>query len=124
LLKVFTIFHVKKGTREMNNEPVAWNGKPLQANTITFNNINSDWVMQITADRKIIVNENVEVSDAAQAVLDALQNLLVTPHPAKTLTDEEITELANEYLCYILQDYETTNVYDFARAILRKAQEK
>jgi len=104
----------------MNNEPVAWNGKPLQANTITFNNINSDWVMQITADRKIIVNENVEVSDAAQAVLDAVQNLLVTPHPAKTLTAEEINQVAKE----CKWDYDEMNVVDFARAILRKAQEK
>jgi hypothetical protein len=43
-------------------------------------------------------------------------------HPAKTLTDEEIHQLAeyhgiNDWL------YETS-VTDFARAILRKAQEK
>ena len=102
----------------MNNEPVAWNGKPLQANTITFNNINSDWVMQFTADKKIIVNEDVEVSVAAQAVLDAVQNLLVTPHPAKTLTDEEILELSEQWLDMSWK----TGVIDFARAILRKAQ--
>ena len=40
------------------------------------------------------------------------------------LTDEEITELANEYLCYISHEYEVTGIYKFARAILRKAQEK
>ena len=39
------------------------------------------------------------------------------------LTDEEITELANEYLCYISHEYEVTGIYKFARAILRKAQE-
>jgi len=105
----------------MNNEPVAWNGKPLQANTITFNNINSDWVMQITADRKIIVNEDVEVSDAAQAVLDVVQNLLVVPHPAKTLTDEEIKEIWKE----TVEHGSIGDMYmqRFARAILRKAQE-
>ena len=42
----------------------------------------------------------------------------------RTLTDEEITELANEYLCYISHEYEVTGIYKFARAILRKAQEK
>jgi len=42
----------------------------------------------------------------------------------KQLTDEEITELANEYLCYISHEYEVTGIYKFARAILRKAQSK
>jgi hypothetical protein len=45
-------------------------------------------------------------------------------HPAKTLTDEEIDELANKYL-YVLNDIPYSNdIKDFARAILRKAQEK
>ena len=39
-------------------------------------------------------------------------------HPAKTLTDEEIEKLAYEY--NLLDDFPL----DFARAILRKAQEK
>ena len=40
-------------------------------------------------------------------------------HPAKTLTDEEIEEVWTEITCQEL------NVpYSFARAILRKAQEK
>ena len=43
---------------------------------------------------------------------------------AKTLTDEEIEELANKYL-YVLNDVPYANdIKDFARAILRKAQEK
>ena len=42
----------------------------------------------------------------------------------KTLTDEEIDELANKYL-YVLNDVPYANdIKDFARAILRKAQEK
>ena len=40
-------------------------------------------------------------------------------HPAKTLTDEEIWAIANDYFVG-KSDY----VYGFARAILRKAQEK
>ena len=43
-------------------------------------------------------------------------------HPAKTLTDEEITAVSKE----IFKDYKNFHHYqiDFARAILRKAQEK
>jgi len=40
--------------------------------------------------------------------------------PAKTLTDEEIKELSEEHLDMDWQ----TGVIDFARAILKKAQEK
>ena len=47
-----------------------------EPNTITFHNSNADWVMRITADRRIEVNEDVEVSEAAQKVLDAMQYLL------------------------------------------------
>jgi len=43
--------------------------------------------------------------------------------PAKTLTDEEIEDLANKYL-YVLNDIPyAKDIKDFARAILRKAQE-
>ena len=42
----------------------------------------------------------------------------------KQLTDEEIDELANKYL-YVLNDVPYANdIKDFARAILRKAQDK
>ena len=45
-------------------------------------------------------------------------------HPVKELTDEEIDEVANKYL-YVLNDVPYANdIKDFARAILRKAQEK
>ena len=44
-------------------------------------------------------------------------------HPVKELTDEEIDEVANKYL-YVLNDVPYANdIKDFARAILRKAQE-
>ena len=43
---------------------------------------------------------------------------------SKPLSDEEIDELANKYL-YVLNDVPYANdIKDFARAILRKAQEK
>jgi hypothetical protein len=49
--------------------------------------------------------------------------------PAKTLTDEEIEELAKQYkdVDYTLDDEEPFDVFDysgFARAILKKASEK
>ena len=45
-------------------------------------------------------------------------------HPAKTLTDEEIEHLYDEF--HYLNECEewVLNYIDFARAILRKAQEK
>ena len=58
--------------------------KAIEPHTTTFHNLNSDWVMpdwvmRITADRRIEVNEDVEVTEAAQKVLDALQHLLKPP---------------------------------------------
>ena len=45
-------------------------------------------------------------------------------HPAKTLTDEEIEVLASKHLCYQIEGSEVSGIFNFARAILRKAQEK
>jgi hypothetical protein len=45
-------------------------------NTITFCQQDSTWVMRITADRRIEVNEGVDVTEAAQKVLEAMQHLL------------------------------------------------
>jgi hypothetical protein len=45
-------------------------------------------------------------------------------HPAKTLTDEEIEVLASKHLCYQIEGSEVSGVFNFARAIIRKAQEK
>jgi transcription elongation factor Elf1 len=53
-----------------------------QPTEIAFRDTNTDWVMRITADRRIEVNEDVEVTVAAQAVLNALQHLL-TPKQEK-----------------------------------------
>ena len=45
-------------------------------NTISFHSRNSDWVMRITADRRIEVAEGVDVTEAAQKVLGAMQGML------------------------------------------------
>jgi len=63
-----------------------------EPNTITFQNINADWVMRITADRRIEVNEDVEATEAAQKVLDAMQYLLKARRLWVGLTDEEALE--------------------------------
>ena len=110
------------------SEPVTWNYNDpnIAPNTITFNNVNSTWVMQITADRKIIVNEDVEVSEAAQAVLNAMQPLLSKAHPAKTLTDEEIIETVKDHFIGAIKlgiVLTNDNLLSFARAILKKASE-
>jgi CDGSH-type Zn-finger protein len=44
--------------------------------------------------------------------------------PFKDLTDEEIAELSDKILCYQIYDNKESGVFEFARAILRKAQEK
>lgn len=64
-----------------------------EPNTITFHNSNVDWVMRITADRRIEVNEDVEVSEAAQKVLDAMQYLLKAQRTWVGLTNDELTDL-------------------------------
>jgi len=50
----------------------------LPQHIITFFSATA-WVMRITADRRIEVNEGVEVTEAAQAVLDALAPMLFKP---------------------------------------------
>ena len=49
----------------------------------------NSWVMRITADRRIEVNEDVDVTEAAQKVLAAMQYLLQPKREWVGLTDEE-----------------------------------
>jgi hypothetical protein len=44
-------------------------------------------------------------------------------HPAE-LTDEEIEAIASKHLCYQIEGSEVSGVFNFARAILKKASEK
>ena len=66
----------------------------MTPNTIEFRSTSSDntWVMRITADRKIEVNEDVDVTFAAQKVLDAMQYLLEAQRTWVGLTDEELAD--------------------------------
>ena len=64
-----------------------------EQNTITFSTSSVDWVMRITADRCIEVNEGVEVTEAAKKVLEAMQWMLKPAQEPKRpwvgLTDED-----------------------------------
>ena len=94
----------------MNNEPIAWmllgleDRKPKLINLQVIDHLEGTWIPLYT-------------------------------HPAKTLTDEEIEEIIkkiasnNEYVYSLYEDFEgiefsRVGIFDFARAILRKAQEK
>jgi hypothetical protein len=83
----------------MNNEPVAW----------------------INLDR--FKDEALYLADCVSE--NEVENMgITTPlytHPAKTLTDEEITEIFDT--TFQVRDYQDSFI-KFARAILRKAQEK
>ena len=85
-------------------------------NIIEFRNtsIVNEWVMRITADRRIEVNEDVEVTYAAKKVLEAVQHLLTPQRTWIGLTDEEISELIRA----------THNTGSFVRAIEAKLKEK
>jgi predicted RNA binding protein with dsRBD fold (UPF0201 family) len=52
----------------------------MTPNTIEFsttqNDLHNTWVMRITADRRIEVNEEVEVTESAKKVLEAMQWML------------------------------------------------
>ena len=77
----------------MNNEPVAW--------------MREDCYRGITWGFQKIYDDDIPLYT----------------HPAKTLTDEEITQVFDE--CYPNNaDGDVVTLIDFARAILRKAQEK
>ena len=79
----------------MNNEPVAW-------------------MVQYKGKHDFTFYKPVSHDDA---VIEPLYT-----HPAKTLTDEEIVEIFQR-LFNVNKSWETL-VFEFARAILRKAQEK
>ena len=86
----------------MNNEPVAWNEEE-------FNHIAYSYRSWLASDPK-------GVADRYQELVNYVQSIA---HPAKTLTDEEIKEV------WMNRPVNTAEgVIHFARAILRKAQEK
>ena len=90
-------------------------------NTITFQTTDNTWVMRITADRRIEVNEDVEVTQAAQKVLDAMQHLLTLQQRTWVgLTDEEREQV---YKIWRFHPSNETNLH-LCKAIEAKLKEK
>ena len=90
----------------------------MTPNTIEFqttsNTLMDGWVMRITADRRIEVNEDVEVTEAAKKVLEAMQLMLDYQRRAWVgLTDED--EIDWE---------EGGNLKDLVKAIEAKLKDK
>ena len=77
----------------------------------------NEWVMRITADRRIEVNEGVEVNEAAKKVLEAMQHMLTPQRTWVGLTDEQIAEMWQQY-------NPLHGIASFARAIEAKLKEK
>jgi len=67
-------------------------------NTIAFHNMNTGWVMRITADRRIEVADGVDVTEAAQKVLDAMQGMLDVGLEKAVLAEREACAVLCEQL--------------------------
>ena len=90
----------------------------MTPNTIEFqttsNTLMDGWVMRITADRRIEVNEDVDVNEAAKKVLEAMQWMLDKQNRTWVgLTDED--EIDWE---------EGGNLKDLVKSIEAKLKEK
>ena len=91
----------------------------MTPNTIEFRSTSDNtWVMRITADRKIEVNEDVDVTFAAQKVLDAMQYLLEAQRTWVGLTDDDRLRL------WLKTEAEDVDRYAFAKAVEAKLKEK
>jgi len=105
----------------MNNEPVAWMMENPQNKSayLTFEKPTRE--MKISHQAIPLYTHPASLVDWSYQ-----QGYQVgkETHPAKTLTDEEIEVLASKHLCYQIEGSEVSGVFNFARAILRKAQEK
>lgn len=94
----------------------------MTQNTIEFQTTNNTlidtWVLRITANRRIEVNEDVDVTVAAKQVLDAMQ--LMLDRQKRTwvgLTEDEAIELLPA------GDWEIESTLEFAKAVESKLKE-
>ena len=62
----------------------------------TSNTLTNIWVMKITPDRRIEVNEDVDVTEAAKKVLECMQTML-TKREWVGLTEAEQTRLFTDW---------------------------
>ena len=89
----------------MNNEPVAWNEEEFNAIAYSY--------------RSWLASDPKGVADRYEELVNYVQSI---SNPAKTLTDEEILLIADKV--DVPDEPDTKDLIDFARTILRKAQEK
>ena len=82
-------------------------------------------VMRITKDG-ITSNPDVPTDEGAKAIIRALDGYIknLVNRTWVDLTDDEIAELSDKILCYQIYDNKESGVFEFARAILRKAHTK
>ena len=86
---------------------------------IHFQAPDSRWVMKITPDRKIVINEDVEVSEAAITLI-GLVNDMTKPKEWQSLSNEEIWNIAN----FLGKNKEWDYPVMFAKTIEQALKEK
>jgi len=87
----------------MNNEPVAY--------------VDKIWIER----PDLVMSQQLDIGRLFMRSAKEVKNYIpLYTHPAKTLTDEEILELSEQWLDMSWQ----TGRIDFARAILKRASEK
>jgi len=119
----------------MNNEPVAWmsNGQEFYVQK----NYCPDFIPLYTHPAKTLTDEyckaywgkdncfvDVFLPNSETEVIRFWNDQLNESYEPKTLTDEEISDVINNEFGHKFNGYEICFLYAFARAILRKAQEK
>ena len=91
-----------------------------EPSTISFyKEINQSWVMRITADRRIEVADGVDVTEAAQKVLDAMQGMLDVGLEKAVLAEREACALIAETPICGEQDDITMEAKDRVAAAIR-----
>ena len=86
---------------------------------IHFQAPDSRWVMKITPDRKIVINEDVEVSEAAITLI-GIVNDMIKPKEWISLSDDEIWNIAN----FLGKNKEWDYPVMFAKTIEKALKEK
>ena len=114
----------------MNNEPVAWinENNHIVGGKIPPNDFVYSWkplytlpvieVMEFEVNKVAYWDGKVPNSTGLSYFKTATCKVPLYTHPAKTLTDKEIDDIGREHLT------DGDGAIEFARAILRKAQEK
>jgi len=101
----------------------------MNPNTIEFrtsnNELHNTWVMKITADRRIEVNKDVEVTEAAKKVLEAMQWMLDGQKRTWVdLTEQELNLIGTEWHFNLLETKDKNDLFAFVKNIQTKLKEK